>query len=337
MTQPEASCGVRLICPRCRRVDDQGQLHVSGLRDTSTQREAVLGALDEASALECMSEHCRACYPVVSGVPVVFRLPDSCAIEQSAWFGPGGPKTETLIAAVSGRDQASALVQDLARVCRWLRAGFGDWLGDGHRPHVGQMLDWLRTLELADHEALGSFGCAVGREAWEWPGPTVLLDAHLPSLLAARTLATEGRIATWSPGDNQRFDFVAPRAPNAKMALVCADVLDPPFEAHAFTRLLAANLLDSVSNPWLLLQQLAAATRERGWLAVSSPFAWRAEVTPRERWLSAILSMSDDQALKTLAATLELELVAERESSWSLVISERETVTYRSACMVFRK
>jgi len=37
------------------------------------------------------------------------------------------------------------------------------------------------------------------------------------------------------------------------------------------------------------------------------------------------------------ATTLELELVAELESNWSLVISERETVSYRSACMVFRK
>lgn len=95
--------------------------------------------------------------------------------------------------------------------------------------------------------------------------------------------------------------------------------------------------IDSVSDPWLCLQQLAAATRETGWLTITSPFAWRAEVTPRERWLRSLMPLTDQQALLSLAAELHLEQIADREMHWSLWVSERESVAYRSACLVFRR
>jgi hypothetical protein len=340
MASSGSSALVRLVCPRCRRVDDQGRLLVSGLRDPSTDREAWLGSLGGSQVLECASATCRARYPVVSGVPVVFRSPDSCALEQAAWFGPSCPGVETLLAAVTRRDPASALAADVAQVGRWAQAGFGDWADDGRTCHVRDVLAWLRELGHPMEGLLASFGCAIGREAWEWQDSVVLVDSHLPSLLAARTLEAEGRLSAWLPdggNDWRRLDIVAPSAPRAPVALVCADVLDPPFEARSFPNVLATNLLDSVSDPWLALQQLAAATRDGGWLTVTSPFAWRADITPRERWFSSFLPMTDQQALSTLAAELNLRQVAERELSWEVSVSGRQSVVYRSACSAFRK
>jgi hypothetical protein len=338
MDPPAAFSGVRLVCPRCRRLDDQGRLVAHGLRDASRDREAVLGSLEGIGALECSS--CRARYPVVYGVPVVFRSPDACALEQAPWFGPASLDADTLLAAVTQRDPASPLAQDVARVGRWAQAGFGDWADEAGGSHAREVVKWLRELGNPADDMLASFGCAIGREAWEWQGPTVLVDAHLPSLLGARTLALEGRLSAFLPGGGnvwRRLDVVAPSAPPGPVALVCADVLDPPFDAGSFATVLGLNLIDSVSDPWLALQQLTAVTRERGWLGITSPFAWRAEATPRDRWLSSMLPMTDQQALLSLGGELGLAQMAHREMSWSLWVSDRETVHYRSAGFVFRR
>jgi hypothetical protein len=340
MASPDAFSDLRLVCPRCRRLDQDGKLLVAELREASSHRRAVLGALGSARALECASPGCRARYPVVAGIPVIFRSPDACALDPAAWFGPSAPGTETLAAAVTGRDPASPLAQDVARVGRWAWAGFGDWVEPACASHARDVARWLLELGQPRDGMLAALGCALGREAWEWPGPTLLVDAHLPSLLAARALLAEGRLDALLPEgghDWRPLRLVAPRAPPERAGLLCADVLDPPFDAGALPQVLAPNLLDSVSNPWLLLQQLAASTADGGWLAVTSPFAWRAEVTPRERWLSSLLPMTDRQALPSLAAGLGLRLVDERELSWSLWGSERESVAYRSACFAFRK
>jgi hypothetical protein len=339
MDSPGTLSSIRLVCPRCRRLDDQGRLLVSGLRDTSTDREAVLGSLEGSGALECASANCRARYPVVYGVPVIFRSPDGCALEEAPWFGPASLGAETLLAAITGRDPASPLAQGAARVGRWAQAAFGDWADEAGTSHVRDVMRWLSEVGDPPEGVLASFGCAIGREAWEWQGPTVLVDAHLPSLLAARTLQVEGRLTAFLPGGGnvwRRLDVVAPGAPRAPAALVCADVLDPPFEAGSFANVLGLNLIDSVSDPWLAFQQLAAVRCDQGWLTVTSPFAWRAEVTPRERWLSSLLPMTDQQALLSLATELGLEQMAHREMSWSLWVSDRESVHYRSTCLVFR-
>jgi hypothetical protein len=335
-----ALSSIRLVCPRCRRLDDQGQFRVHGLRDPSGDRGAVLGSLEGARVLECTSASCRARYPVVYGVPVVFRSPDACVLEQAPWFGPAAVDPETLLATITRRDPASPLAQDVARVGRWVQAEFGDWADEASTSHAREVVQWLGELGNPVDDILASFGCAIGREAWEWQGPTVLVDAHLPSLLAARTLALEGRLTAFLPGGDdlwRRLDVVARGAPRAPAALVCADVLDPPFDPYSFATVLGLNLIDSVSDPWVAFNQLAALTRDQGWLTLTSPFAWRADITPRDRWLSSILPTTDQQALLSLAAKLGLRQVAQQEMSWTLRASDRESLQYRSACFVFRK
>src|SRR6266540_2746496 len=91
--------GLRLVCPRCRRVAEDGRLLVADLLDDAGHRPAALGALESSRALECASPTCRARYPVVAGIPVVFRSPDACALDTAAWLGPSAPGLETLEAA----------------------------------------------------------------------------------------------------------------------------------------------------------------------------------------------------------------------------------------------
>ncbi len=70
---------------------------------------------------------------------------------------------------------------------------------------------------------------------------------------------------------------------------VCADILDPPFEANSFDLTVALNLLDRVAEPLRLLGQLQAMTRPGGHILLSSPFAWESGLTPRDKRLSSVV------------------------------------------------
>ena len=107
---------------------------------------------------------------------------------------------------------------------------------------------------------------------------------------------------------------------------IIADILRPPFSAGSADAILALNILDSVRDPFLLLQQLDALLRPGGILLLSCAFAWADHVTPPEQQLSEEWTVGFWQGRK-------YEIVKER-CQWILPVSlHSETI---HSCFVYR-
>ena len=334
----------KLICPRCRHLNSQGQLFQAPLL-CADQSLARPGALAQESSLHCANSNCHAQYPVIKGIPAILSHAGVLAHAESPLLYPYDLPIDALAAALDGADRSFVLAEHTHRIGRFVLSAFGDHtdLSWPQRcsPHGIELVEWLQELVdeafLREHWTL-SLGAAVGREAWALDSPTLLSDAHLPSLLATQALL-EGPadfLIQSEPGRWQRFSVNPPAAPQS-LALVCCDAANPPFEAEQFGAVLAANLVDSVHDPFTVLGQAAALTHPQGRLIVTTPFAWREAITPAKRWLSHGYRSSDEGLLDTMRRVAPYaELEAKREFTWGLWNSAREAVHYRSQGYSFR-
>lgn len=350
-----AFSAARLVCPRCRRAGHDGRLvryplsaSVEGARVT-----AVPGMLDGVGSVECTNAACLARYPVVEGIPVVFADAGAIDLANAGLLDVTANPAERLLAAVQGQvpeAPLSALVARLSRIC-W--AAFHDWMGDdGHVPgvacevHAVQFVRWLRehpTGTAVDEPINVVAGAGAGRESWEIEqGTVLLLDAHLPSLLASRRLRTTGSIdlllregtTGWKP-----LTLRARRSPAAQVAEVCCDMQDPPFDAGWAGQVLLPNVVDSVANPYLVLMQSRAMVGSGGSLTVCSPFTWRAEVTPQDRWLERLASLAGSGPQDVVTALIteqppgQFAPAGSAELSWCTRVSNREAIVYRNSLL----
>jgi SAM-dependent methyltransferase len=64
-----------------------------------------------------------------------------------------------------------------------------------------------------------------------------------------------------------------------------ADALALPFADGSFDTVVLMNLIDRVPDPARALGEAARVTAKGGLLLVGSPYTWKEEFTPRERWL----------------------------------------------------
>lgn len=344
---------VRLICPRCRHVTQDGRLHQAPLFTRAGELATLGTELASESALSCHVEGCQARYPVLYGIPVLFRRPEALDLELSPPLDPsllGGSPTdahERLEALLQGQlPEGSALARLYSRLGRYALAAFSDvlaadWLEERPpMPHAVEVMGWLKTLgeaELCRQAPRLVLGAALGREAWEGTGPTVLLDAHLPSLWAGKQLWEQGQLALPMVRRGRRWDWIHLKSPAhsaLKATWICADVQDPPFEAGVFGSVVGLNLLDSVGDPLMAVGQADALTAPTGMLTLSSPFAWRANLTPREKWLEPEQGPEDAEQMLRRWVEQELagkrSLLAQRCFRWGLRSAPREWVYYHS-------
>ena len=114
---------------------------------------------------------------------------------------------------------------------------------------------------------------------------------------------------------------------------VCADLLDPPFAPESFGAVVLANVLDSVGDPLLAFQQAIGLLEPGGVLIVSCAFAFRAEITPEERWFTSEQLACGFGAVEAGCLRVEDKL----ELEWPLRVSERLVHLHRCDALVFRK
>ena len=135
-------------------------------------------------------------------------------------------------------------------------------------------------------------GCAVGRSSFELARvvPEVVgIDFSRIFIAAAKKLASTGAYSFRLKEEGTLTRPVRAVAPSRKIRKrVCfrtADALRLP-ELGTFDLLLAANLLDRVKDPRVLLQKvLPHLVRPGGLLLLTSPYTWSPEFTPRSQWL----------------------------------------------------
>jgi SAM-dependent methyltransferase/uncharacterized protein YbaR (Trm112 family) len=320
-----SSLGFR--CPRCR--------HVAGGRVVSHELALAESALEERGCvleglLECASPECRARYPILRGVPIVLA-------DLVGWWRSAAPRFAPAPAASCG---LRALLADLERECAAGAPGT-DALEAHELAHFGEVdagarvppgvpaperfwarLRGLAALDTPPRSARAlDVGCSVGRFTFELAACADLAIGLDLSFAAVERAAQRARRAD---------------APN--VAFLVADALDPPFAADSFDFVAALDLLDSVRLPLVLLGQLDALLAPGGRLLLSSPYAWRADVTAPEEWLVSPAASSMEllrdilagRALSHLGLRYALEAedralpraLRERERKWNLFVTD---------------
>ena len=186
-------------------------------------------------------------------------------------------------------------------------------------------------------------GCSVGRvvaELAHGADEVVGVDLHFGSLRRARKLVAGERVAY-----NRRVVGRAYRAASVMgerlegASFICSDALDPPLVPGAFERVVALNLIDSVSRPRQLLNVIDGLCARGGEIIVSSPYAWQSSVMDEAERFGG-----DDPAAALVARLREgIDLGApyhiedEAEVPWSLRRDARSCVSYRSHYVRARK
>lgn len=298
---PPLSSAVELICPACRRHTDRG---------------IELYTLDPAGDTLLRCRGCAREYPIVEGIPVVFR--DSARADCFGLLAALEP-VEAVAALVSAGPDDAPLPHLLAQLSTYL----GAWEGGSEA-----LLEKLRSRP-AVRSAL-ELGCGTGRALSELAATAdvaVGVDRSGALLRAARRLleGEELRYARRMAGRTYAASSVrGTRRANAR--LVCADALDPPFAPGGFDRLVAFNLLDNVPSPRALLHHLHQLTAEGGEILVSSPYSWRDGIVDDAERLPG---PDPAVALRAEAAALGWRIEDDCDLPWTVRHDARSATAYR--------
>lgn len=312
-----------LICLACRVRSERGrELH-------------TLDAAD--GALVC--GHCGQRYPIVDGIPLV--VPDAAAHIARYCVGTVArdldPTTQALLAA-AGPDDAPypQLVEHLSI---YLDAHWGEPSG------MAAVIAKLRERVGAPVERAAELGCSVGRGLRELAGgarEVVGVDVQMASLRRA------ARLVAGAPLDYARrivgrhyatARLTPPPATGGRIALVCADALDPPLVPQSFDRVVAVNILDAVVSPPQLIAVADGLCAPGGELILASPYAWQSGVVAEEHRFGGADPAAALRQRLVDGAELEARYTVEDEAElpWTLRRDDRCSVVYRVQWLRARK
>ena len=227
-----------------------------------------------ADALVCANPACRRRYPIVDGIPVVAGDPDAHLRRWGAELVEGEPET---------------LAEHLSI---YLDAHWGDRATpplDGPAAAGARAIhDKLAARAAAPVGSAVELGCGPGRGLWELArgaGLVVGVDAQLAVLRRARALL-DGEPLEYARrvvGRHYAPVRLAPPGPPAgRVALVCADALDPPLVPQSFDCVVAVNLLDAVLSPPQLIAVADGLCAPGGEVILASPYAWQSGIVADE-------------------------------------------------------
>lgn len=313
-----------LVCPGCRTLSE-GRLDVRTL--------ALAGDL-----LAC---ECGRRYPVVDGVPIVMKDPSAFMRAEIATIVERDLPPEVAAELVADVPDDAPYARMLEHLSIYLDAHWGDRATPPPEPGwaLAPVLDRIAGLPRAANAI--ELGCSVGRVLAALPAERAVgLDLHFGALRRARRLLAGeslayarrqiGRHYTPAHITGLRVDHVA---------LVCGDALDPPLLPEVFDRVVALNLLDSVSHPRQLLSVIDGLCARGGEVIVSSPYAWQSAVVHEGERIGGADPAAAVTALLREGIGLRARYRIEEncEISWTLRRDARSAVTYRTHFVRARK
>lgn len=294
-----------LICPRCAVLSARGRELWTLSLETIFVSEPALGlatsdpgaseALDVVEGiLRCENAACGQRYPIVDGIPILVRDPAQLLCGQPMALAMS-LRPETLALLVQGATDDAPLFRVLEHLSIYLDAHWGDCAQPQKSQPLSSQMWGGQALFSALHAAFSSasparlcveLGCGVGRGLAQLRRNSSLsigVDLHLPALRAARRLL-RGEALPFARRTLGRYfepatiQPCAPSGPYGAVALICGDALDPPLAPETAERVVALNLLDSVSQPPQLLSVLDGLCVLGGELFLTSPYSWQTSV-----------------------------------------------------------
>ncbi len=153
-------------------------------------------------------------------------------------------------------------------------------------------------------------GCAVGRSAIELSRHFVHVDAvdfSAGFITAAVHLQKAGEIDFRVPTEgaltiDRQVSLADLKATDlaSRIAFATGDACDLPADLTDYDLVFAGNLIDRLYEPRLFLKAMGERIRPGGWLAITSPYTWLDDYTPRQHWLGGYTA-ADDVPVTTLA------------------------------------
>jgi uncharacterized protein YbaR (Trm112 family)/2-polyprenyl-3-methyl-5-hydroxy-6-metoxy-1,4-benzoquinol methylase len=318
-----------VVCPACR---------------TWTPDRIDVRTLERAG--DMLACACGRRYPIIDGVPIVLKEPGELLRADIAGIVERDLAPEVAALLVDGGDDAPyARLQEHLSI--YLDAQWGDRATpppDGPGPRFGLAAIAERLAALPRVELAVELGASVGRIAGELArtaAHVVGVDLHFGALrrarklLAGEPLAYNRRVV----GRHYATATITPeRAATAAITLICSNALDPPLVPGAYDRVVAINVLDSVTSPGQLLAVMDGLCAPGGELILASPFAWQSSVMADADRLgeadpaAAIAAMLESGAI---GATYTLEDRA--DLPWALRRDARSAIVYTTHYLRARK
>ena len=140
-------------------------------------------------------------------------------------------------------------------------------------------------------------GCAVGGSAFELARrceEVIGIDYSLRFIEAAQQLAATGSLAYSHPEEglieSQACVQIPPEIDRSRVRFQHGDAQALPVEIGTFDVILAANLIDRLSQPRQFLAQLGRLARPGAQLVITSPYTWLLDYTPMDEWIGGFVA-----------------------------------------------
>ena len=284
---------------------------------------------------------CGAEYPIIDGIPML--VPSLRQVVQDSLFQliertDLSPTLRTLLGDCCGPDSAWDTTRQHASSYCWDHWGDHDPF-EQDLPAPGSIARMARMAGdgLAKDGPLVDLGCAAGRSTVELSGGERMVlgvDMNLNLLRHAQNILRRGRCnyprrRTGLVFDQRDFPVDADLS---QVDFWCCDVRSLPFVDDRFAGAAALNLLDSVSEPEVMLTETLRVSS--GPVAISSPFDWSGTNTPVQKWLGGHSQRGGHpdgvDALKAWLKKQERKVTAFQEVPWTLRLHDRSTLHYQS-------
>ena len=204
--------------------------------------------------------------------------------------------------------------------------------------HEGFDLNRRRALDL---------GCAVGGASFSMSrrfDETLGIDFAHALIDAARRMTSESEISlpVALEGDLTRDIDVSlkPEARPERVRFAQGDAMNLDSEIGCFDFVLMANLIDRLPDPAKCLTDIHAFVEDNGILAITSPYTWLEEYTPKDKWLGGF--EREGQPVRTRDTLIELlephfELIETRNMPFLIREHERKNQYTIAQATIWRK
>jgi putative 4-mercaptohistidine N1-methyltranferase len=149
-------------------------------------------------------------------------------------------------------------------------------------------------------------GCAVGRSTFELArhcASVIGIDYSKRFIEAAEAIRTNGELPYARTDEGALVTPLLAHLPAKvqpeRVSFEVGDAMMLRKDLGAFDTVLAANLIDRLTNPQPFLERLPSLVKPGGQLILTSPCTWLEEFTPREHWLGGF--ERDGMRVATLA------------------------------------